>query len=123
MGNPFVHIELLSNDLEKAKGFYKDLFDWQYQEFPEMDYTIIEVGEGTGGGMMKNPVPDIPSHWLSYVQVDDIEASTQKAKSLGGQVVKEVTEVPGYGWLSVIVDPSGAALGLWKPAEECAEEK
>lgn len=123
MGNPFVHIELLSNDLEKARGFYKDLFDWQYQEFPEMDYTIIEVGEGTGGGMMKNPVPDIPSHWLSYVQVDDIEASTQKAKSLGGQVVKEVTEVPGYGWLSVIVDPSGAALGLWKPAEECAEEK
>lgn len=123
MGNPFVHVELHSNDFDKTKAFYNNLFDWKYQEFPDMGYTIIDVGEGTGGGMMKNPVPDSPSHWLSYVQVDDIEAATQKASSLGAQVVKEVTEVSGYGWLSVIVDPSGAALGLWKPAKECEEKK
>ena len=123
MANPFVHIELLSNDLEKAKVFYKDLFDWNYQEFPEMDYTMIDVGEGTGGGMMKNPVPGAPSHWMSYVQVDDIEDSTQKAKSLGANIAKEVTEIPGYGWLSIIIDPSGAALGLWKPAQECPDDE
>jgi len=121
MGNPFVHVELLSNDLEKSKTFYKDLFDWEYQEFPEMDYTVINVGKGTGGGMMKNPDPGTPSSWFSYVDVDDIEAATEKAKSLGAQVVKEVTEIPGYGWFSVIVDPSGAALGMWKSSTECEE--
>ena len=47
--------------------------------------------------------------------VDDIEASTKKAKSLGATVMKDVTEVMGMGWLSIIVDPTGAALGLWKP--------
>ena len=82
-----------------------------------MDYTMIGVGEGTGGGMMKNPVPGLPSHWLAYVLVEDINASTKKAKSLGAKVVKEVTEVSGYGWLSVITDPTGAALGLWQPKE------
>jgi len=77
-------------------------------------YTMIEVGEGTGGGMMKHPVPGAPSMWLAYVVVDDIGASTKKAQSLGATVMKDVTEVPGMGWLSIILDPTGAALGLWK---------
>jgi predicted enzyme related to lactoylglutathione lyase len=64
--------------------------------------------------MMKNPMPGGQSFWLAYVLVDDIEASTKKAKSLGATVMKDVTEVMGMGWLSIIVDPTGAALGLWK---------
>lgn len=52
--------------------------------------------------------------WLPYVVVHDIEASTKKAKSLGATVMKEVTEVPNMGWLSIILDPTGAMLGLWK---------
>jgi predicted enzyme related to lactoylglutathione lyase len=76
---------------------------------------MIAVGEGTGGGMMKNPVSNISSSWMAYVLVEDVKASTKKAQSLGANVVKEVTEVPGYGWFSVILDPTGAALGLWQP--------
>jgi predicted enzyme related to lactoylglutathione lyase len=78
-------------------------------------YTMIKVGEGTGGGIIKHPVPGAPSAWLAYVQVDDIAAATQKAKSLGATVMKDVTEVMGVGWFSVILDPTGAALALWKP--------
>jgi predicted enzyme related to lactoylglutathione lyase len=115
MGNPFCHVELLTLDVAKAKKFYKDLFDWKLQDMPDMGYTMIDVGEGTGGGMMKNPVPGTPSHWMAYVLVEDAAASTKKAKSLGAKIHKEVTEVPGYGWLSVITDPTGATLGLWQP--------
>ena len=46
-------------------------------------YTMIEVCEGTGGGMMKHPMPGEPSIWLAYVNVDDLAAATEKAKSLG----------------------------------------
>ena len=63
---------------------------------------------------MKHPVPGAPSSWLAYVVVDDIKASTEKAQSLGASVMKDVTEVPGMGWFSIILDPTGAALGLWK---------
>jgi len=52
---------------------------------------MIDVGEGTGGGMIKQLMPNAPSAWLAYVLVDDIQAATEKAKSLG------------------------AMLGLWKP--------
>jgi predicted enzyme related to lactoylglutathione lyase len=75
---------------------------------------MVQPGEGTGGGIMKHPVPGAPSSWLAYVVVDDVKTSTEKARSLGAQVMKDVTEVPGMGWFSIIVDPTGAALGLWK---------
>ncbi len=115
MANPFVHIELHSKDPDRSKKFYTSMFGWKLEEFPEMDYTIINVGEGTGGGMMKNPMPEGRDSWLPYILVDDVAASTAKAKSLGGVIAKDVTEVPNMGWFSVIVDPTGAAFGLWQP--------
>ena len=116
MANPFVHVELSTNDVAKAKAFYGKLFDWKMEDIPMESgtYTMISVGDGTGGGLMKHPMPGAPSMWLAYVLVDDIDASTKKAKSLGGTVMKDVTEVMGMGWLSIIVDPTGAMLGLWK---------
>jgi uncharacterized protein len=115
MANASVHVELQTSDVKRAKDFYALLFDWKLEDIPGMDYTMINVGEGTGGGMMKNPVPEIPSHWLAYVLVDDVAASTEKAKSLGATIVKEVTEIPEIGWFSVMLDPTGAALALWQP--------
>ena len=116
MANPFVHVELNTSDVAKAKGFYGKLFDWKLEDVPmeSGSYTMIGVGDGTGGGMMKHPMPGAPSMWLAYVLVEDIEASTRKAKSLGATMMKDVTEVMGMGWLSIIVDPTGAMLGLWK---------
>jgi uncharacterized protein len=120
MANPFTHIELNTTDVGKSKTFYGKLFDWKLEDIPmgPGNYTFIRVGEGTGGGMMKHPVPGAPSAWLPYVEVDDIAASTAKAKSLGGTVMKDVTEVMDAGWISVIIDPTGAALGLWKPKKK-----
>jgi predicted enzyme related to lactoylglutathione lyase len=117
MANPFVHVELNTSDVDKAKSFYGKLFDWKMEDMPMPggSYTIINVGDGTGGGLLKHPMPGAPSMWLAYVLVDDIAASTQKAKSLGGAVKKDVTEISGIGWFSIIEDPTGAVLALWKP--------
>jgi hypothetical protein len=118
MANPFVHLELNTPDPEKAKAFYSKLFEWQLEEMPntavpEGSYTLVKVGQGTGGGIMKQ-VPGGPSGWLAYVAVDDIHAATERAKSLSGAVMKEVTQVMDMGWLSIIRDPTGTVLGLWQ---------
>jgi len=68
--------------------------------------------------MAAMPMPGVPSMWLPYVHVDDIAAATAQARSLGAEIVRDVTEVPGYGWFSIIKDPTGAGLGLWKPAPD-----
>ena len=115
MPNPFCHVELNTTDVKKAKEFYGKLFNWKLDDMPGGEYTMIGVGEGTGGGMMKNPIPGAPSFWLSYVLVDDVGVATKKAASLGGKVMKDVTEVPNYGEFSVISDPTGAHFALWKP--------
>ena len=115
MANPFVHVELNTTDLNKAKDFYGKLFDWKLEDVPDMGYTMIKVGEGTGGGMMKHPVPGAPSSWLAYVMVDDVNASTAKAKALGATILKDATEIPGVGWFSIFTDPTGATLALFKP--------
>lgn len=118
MGNPFVHVELATTDVAKAKSFYKSLFDWQLNDEDMGDgvvYTMIKVGDGTGGGMMKQMAPGAPSTWLPYVLVADIRAATAKAKSLGAKVVRDVMEVADAGFLSIIVDPTGATLGMWQP--------
>jgi predicted enzyme related to lactoylglutathione lyase len=118
MASPFVHVELNTVDPAKAKAFYSRLFQWQLEDMPnpavpDGAYTMIKVGEGTGGGIMKQ-VPEGPKGWLAYVEVEDIHTATQKAKSLGGKIMKDPVEVMGTGWISFIQDPAGAVLGLWQ---------
>ena len=121
MANPFVHVELNTTDVDKAKEFYSQMFGWAFEEMPTgpgETYTLIKVGEGTGGGMLKNPMPGVPSFWLAYVLVDEIGAATTRAKSLGARIVKDSVEVPGMGWFSIIADPTGAALALWQAKQQ-----
>ncbi len=117
MPNPFVHVELNTNDTARAKTFYGKLFAWKFQdmEVPVGTYTMIDVGDGTGGGIMQQMIPGATSFWLPYVFVDDIEAATAQAKALGATIMKDVDEVPDMGWLSIIEDPTGAMLGFWQP--------
>ncbi len=117
MANPFVHVELNTTDIAKAKAFYGALFGWKQKDVPMgggNSYTMVDVGDGTGGGMQAHPVSGAPSAWLAYVNVDDLKASTEKARKLGATVMREPMEVMGMGSLSIIVDPTGAVLGLWQ---------
>src|SRR4051794_35955596 len=106
MANPFVHVELSTQDIAKAKSFYQSLFAWSLNDVDMgggFTYTMIDVGgEGTGGGMMQHPMPGAPTMWLPYVQVDDLVAATAKAKSLGATVMRDATEVMGAGSFSII---------------------
>jgi len=117
MANPFVHIELNTNDLSKANTFYRELFDWQLKDVdmgPSGTYTTIGVGEGTGGGMMKHPMQGAPSLWIPYILVDDVAAATKKARQLGAAIIKENVAVPNMGAFSIVNDPTGATFGLWE---------
>ena len=118
MPNPFVHVELSTTDLAAAKSFYQSLFDWKLDDVDMgggHSYTMINVGAGTGGGMMTHPMPGAPSIWLPYVLVEDVAAAVAKAKSLGATILRDVMEVMGAGSLAIIQDPTGATLGFWQP--------
>src|SRR5258708_6173929 len=108
--------ELLTQNDAESKKFYMGLFGWQTEAFgDDKQYTLFKQGDTMVGGMMKCPKPGIPSHWLAYVTVDDVDASAQKAKTLGAQIVMEPFDVPDVGRIAVLVDPQGAPIGLFKP--------
>jgi predicted enzyme related to lactoylglutathione lyase len=64
--------------------------------------------------MMTAQPPGSPPRWQAYVGVDDVAASTRKAKELGAKVMMDKTEVGDFGFMSVIIDPTGAAIALWQ---------
>ncbi len=118
MGNAFVHVELNTSDVAKAKSFYGQLFDWKMEDVPMgpgYNYTTISPGKGTGGGITdKGPGGDA-SAWIAYVEVEDVPAMVKKARTLGGTIKKDTTEIPNIGTFAIITDPTGATLAFWKP--------
>ena len=114
MGNPFVHIELNTDDLKGSTKFYSKLFKWKLAATPGMPYTMIQTGsKETGGGMQKKPMPEAPTAWLPYVEVTDVKATLAQAKKLGAQVALEYQDIGEMGAIGVFIDPAGAPLGVW----------
>jgi predicted enzyme related to lactoylglutathione lyase len=122
MANPFCHLELASTDAATAKTFYSSFFDWNITDMDMgggMTYSTFKPSDDSpGGGMMQHPVPGAPSSWLPYVLVDDVNAANAKATSLGAKIMKDTQEVPNMGWFSIIIDPTGAPLGLWQTMQK-----
>src|SRR5688500_15125581 len=99
MGNPFVHLDLATDDIKSAKKFYKSVFDWQFMEFPEMQWTGINVGKGVGGGMGTKNMPNQPTAWTAYVDVTDVKKTIAKAKKAGASIIVPYMEVGDMGSL------------------------
>jgi uncharacterized protein len=115
MAKPFVHLELTTPDLAKAKEFYGKLFGWTFTDNDMgggVVYSTFKPDSGPGGGIFT--MPGAAPAWLAYVDVDEINAATEKAKSLGATIVRGPLEVPGIGWFTVVLDPTGATVALWQ---------
>lgn len=112
--------ELASKDVEAAKKFYTELLGWKLttSEAAGMNYTEIVVGDKHIGGMFQITEAcgggDMPSHWGSYVAVDDVDASAKRTEELGGKVIVPPMDIPNVGRFCVINDPTGAAISLIK---------
>lgn len=116
----FVWYELMTTDTNAAKAFYGKVVGYGSQHVPEMNYTLLTI-DGTRGvrGLMALPEDlrkmGVPPHWMGYVGVDDVDASTAKATSLGATIHVAPQDIPDVGRFSVFADPGGAALALLQP--------
>ena len=120
-----VHFEIPFDDADRAQGFYRDVFDWQIQPMPEMNYTIVSTGpvsdEGMplepgyiGGGMMERQAP--LSSPVVTLQVDDIDAALVAIEKHGGSAVGEKLQVGEMGFAAYFNDSEGNIMGLWQNA-------
>lgn len=108
--------ELSTSDLGRAKTFYGAVFGWTFGGSDE--YAEAQVDGRTVAGLMPRPAEmpsEVPDHWLPYFGVDDVDASVEQARSLGGSVVFGPADIPGTGRFAALVDPQGAAFAIFSP--------
>ena len=110
----FCWVDLSTDDLEGAIAFYTALFGWEAEVEPTPSggsfaaFTIDgrRVAGAFGGKR---------TEWLSYVSVEDVEASAARGDDLGADVIAGPRDVEGLGRVAYLSDPLGARFGLWQP--------
>jgi predicted enzyme related to lactoylglutathione lyase len=118
----FVWHDYMAKDPAKARAFYTELMAWKIDEMdmgPMGKYAMLKRGDaGIGGIVPLTGAPaEVPSHWISYISVDDVDATCKKAKELGGKVCVEAFDIPGVGRTAVLEDPTGAVFSPFKSAD------
>lgn len=120
--------ELATTDASAAKAFYGKLMGWQALDMPaeQGSYTFLQLKEKTVGAMYQLTAEQlehsIPPHWICYVSVEEIDASLDKLKSLGGSVMLGPHDVGDAGRMAFVQDPQGASFALWQPLNNAGAE-
>ena len=113
--------DLMTSDTGGAKAFYGALLGWTFEESgPEFGGYINCFRDGlqVAGIMGKTPeMGAMPDVWATYISTEDIKASMSAATEAGGQVVVEPMDVGELGSMGVVLDPAGAAIGMWQPGQ------
>lgn len=121
----FCWVELLTSDPVAAEKFYTQFLGWTVTRMPMPtgDYTLfwlasadISKKSGGVGGMMKitPEMGQMPSCWLTYIMVEDVDAAAARATQFGGKVCCPPTDIPNVGRFAVATDPTGATFALYK---------
>jgi predicted enzyme related to lactoylglutathione lyase len=112
----FCWTDLTTSDLEGARVFYSELFNWGLRESESSDhtYTMMQAGGVDVVGMGQPPELHGPPAWLCMISVADVDAAAAKVREAGGAVHEGPFAVDDAGRMAVCADPSGATFGLWE---------
>ncbi|HEX7179227.1 MAG TPA: VOC family protein [Nitrososphaeraceae archaeon] len=119
-----VHFEIPSDDIDRSKKFYNELFGWTIEKLPEeslpegMEYFIISTVDDKGnkalsGGMMKRQNPQ-QQGITNYIDVKSVDEYSTKVEQLGGKVMIPKKPVPGMGYFAICSDTENNSFGIWE---------
>jgi hypothetical protein len=114
-------VDLQTTDIDAAKAFYGALFGWSFADQPIPQggtYSIAQLdGDSIAAIAPQSPQmldSHLPPAWNTYIAVDDVDAAAAKVADAGGQLAMEPFDVMEAGRMAFVLDPSGAAVGLWQ---------
>lgn len=121
MTQPVVHWEIGARDAAKLRRFYAALFDWEITG--DADYGLVAPADGGIGGGILQTRQGMPSYVTLYVGVDDLEASLERAASLGGRTLVTPMPIQGIGAFAMFSDPEGNAIGIMAESPDQPDER
>lgn len=106
-------------EAKAAVAFYGEVIGWKFESMDMGDFTyhLLKTGETGRGGIRTVPMP-MPSHWASYLAVDDVDAGAETVKANGGMVMSGPHDIPNVGRYAACADPKGATFLLFKSANK-----
>ena len=113
-----VYFNISADDIERAKKFYAELFDWKIEKVTEpLEYYSIETTalsgeEGLSGGITKREYPDQKN--ITFIGVPSVDECIDNVKKLGGKVLELNKDAAGVGYLAIFNDTENNTFGLWK---------
>lgn len=117
-GNGSVHwVELHSQSLDADLAWLTATFGFDVSEMPMPQgkyYLLNSDGELRGGAMAAHDA-SVPSMWLTWIQVGDVDATVTSVGSHGGNVLAPTWDVPNVGRMSIVQDPTGGVFGVITP--------
>ncbi len=111
-------IDLATSDSAASRAFYQAVVGWEAGEADESMgsyFMFFHDGKTVAGGMPNWSGGAQPDGWMTYVAVHDAAATLAAGESRGATVVVPATAVADLGTMGVMVDPTGAAIGVWQP--------
>src|SRR3989442_9122585 len=103
--NSVVHVEIHSNAPEKTKAFLKDVFDWKFQDMPEMNYSTFEAPSAPGGGLQK--AENLPAGVVDFIPSKGLDGAVKKIPNPGGSKLTAKNGNSGIGFFAGFQSPYG----------------
>lgn len=113
----FCWIDLGTPEVGRAKEFYGSLLGWETEDVPSQDgrtYSLCRLG-GKDVAAIHEQEPGEPAGWGSSISTDDADASTERARELGAEIISEPFDVMDAGRMASVRDPAGAPVSFWQP--------
>lgn len=112
--NGICHIEIPSKEFNKAKNFFSNVFNWQFEEMKDMNYLVFKAPEGVNGGFSNTLETAQKPGVIFYIEVANIEETIKKAEEAGGRCIVGKTQIsPEIGYFATLSDLEGNQIGLW----------
>ena len=115
-------IDLTVSDAEQVRDFYQAVVGWTASPVSMGEYEDYSMNAPDDGAAIAGVChalgenANLPSTWMVYIVVDDLEYSMQRCEELGGAVIVLPRQM-GNARYCVIRDPSGAVCSLYQPGE------
>lgn len=112
----FCWVDLLTHDPAGSQAFYGGLFGWTFEDAVDIAGAGASVIARLDGHDICGIVQQSgrPSCWRSWISVDDLDGSIERARSLGGELIREPVDISDGGRSASLRDPIGASFGLWE---------
>jgi uncharacterized protein len=114
MKNKMTHFAIHIDDIDRAKNFYDEVFDWGFQSYGQSDFLQIKADKTESGELIGalqarkySPVPEKIIGLECSVGVENVDDIIEKVKNNGGQLLMPKTAIPYVGWLAKFLDTEG----------------